>query len=244
LPPRPTVVLQSLLQLGPEPLALNALYRFGLWTGHYERSERRGFESRPLLSTLHSLFLLPQQKELVRTLGKDGKAALFKEADEIVKGKVRLFGGEPVPLQLAFSQTLYHWTAYEKNPQLFAPLFSLVSDIKFLWEPARFGWAFTLGRAYCVARPRRSISEEYAETFWKYFEQFAEGNPPYLGPHWMNGQEVAIRLTALVWAAQVFEGATASNANRCETTDPIYCGARQPHPADIGLCNVRRITTI
>ena len=69
-------------------------------------------------------------------------------------------------------------------------------DLKFIWEPARFGWAFSLGRAYHLTR-----REKYAEAFWKYFERFDSGNPPYLGPHWMNGQEVAIRLMALVWSA-------------------------------------------
>jgi len=87
-------------------------------------------------------------KEILAVLGKDGKATLLAEADEIVAGKVRLFGGEPVPLHLAFSKPLHHWTAYETNPSLLSNLYSLIPDIKFIWEPARFGWAFTLGRAY------------------------------------------------------------------------------------------------
>ena len=86
---------------------------------------------------------------------------------------------------------------------------SPVSDIKSLWEPARFGFAFTLGRAYHLTQDGK-----YAEAFWKYFESFTESNPANLGPHWMNGQEVAIRMMALVWAAHVFETAPASSPER------------------------------
>ncbi len=193
------------MQLGIEPLALNALYKFGLWTGHYKRAESREIETGSLLSV--HLFSLPPRDLLLQTLGEDGQAALIKEADEIAEGgKFRIFGGEPVPLQLTFNEPLKHWTEYEFHPRLLTTFYSQVSDIKFIWEPARFGWAFTLGRAYHITQDNK-----YAEAFWKYFETFNESNPPYLGPHWMNGQEVAIRMMSLVWAAQVFETASASS---------------------------------
>ncbi len=124
-------------------------------------------------------------------------------------GRVRLFGGQAVPLEITFKEPLKHWTDYVSHPRLLASLYSRVPDVKFLWEPARFGWGFVLGRAYYL-----SGKEKYAEAFWKYFECFTDGNPAYLGPHWMNGQEVAIRLMAFVWAAQIFEGAEASSPAR------------------------------
>lgn len=206
------ITLKSLLRLGLEPLALNALYKFGLWTGHYRRTiDRRPKTIDRPLSTVHSLFALPSRDQLLQTLGQEGKTALPREADEIAEGKVRLFGGEPVPLQLAFNEPLHHWTDYETGKTPIPYSLSPIYDIKFIWEPARFGWAFTLGRAYYITQ-----DDKYAEAFWKYFEQFDDGNPPYLGPHWMNGQEVAIRLMALVWAAQVFETASASSPARRE----------------------------
>jgi hypothetical protein len=209
MPSRLSITFKALIQLGFEPLALNALYKFGLWTGHYKRIERSGVENGQPVTTFHSLFSFPPRKELLQILGKEGKAALLKEADEIIAGRVRLFGGEPVPLQLTFKEPLQHWTDYETHPQLLTNLYSPVPDIKLLWEPARFGWAYILGRAYYI-----SGKEKYAEAFWKYFECFIDGNPPYLGPHWMNGQEVAIRLMTLVWTIQAFEGAAASNPDR------------------------------
>jgi hypothetical protein len=105
-----------------------------------------------------------------------------------------------VEIELTLPQPLHHWTAYEANHKLLSTFHFPHNDIKFLWEPARFGRAFVLGRAYHLTQDAK-----YAETFWKYFETFSTSNPANLGPHWMNGQEVAIRLLALIWAAQVFE---------------------------------------
>lgn len=208
-----SVALKALTQLGVEPLALNALYKLGVWTGHYKRAENRRTETSHLLSA--PLFSLPDRDQLLQTLGNDGQTALIKEADEIVSGKFRTFGGELVPLQLTFDEPLHHWTEYETGktpfPNIVLEEYSQfpIHDIKFVWEPARFGWAFILGRAYYVSQ-----KEKYAEAFWKYFEAFADDNPAYLGPHWMNGQEVAIRLMSLAWAVQVFEPASATSPER------------------------------
>jgi hypothetical protein len=207
--PSVSSIFKSLFQLGPQPLALNTLYKLGLWTGHYKRIERRRSENRGPVSNIQSLFSLPKREELTRAMGKDGRTALLKEADEIVAGKFRMFGGEPVPIQLTFNEPLHHWADYETHKAPIPDSQLPVHDIKFIWEPARFGWAFTLGRAYHV-----SGEGKYAEAFWKYFEGFTNGNPPYLGPHWMNGQEVAIRLMALVWAAQVLADSPHSTPER------------------------------
>ncbi len=167
-------------------------------------------------SPVQGLFSLPDRKELRSLLGKEDRHRLLAEADEIVAGKFRPFGGAPAPLQLSIEEPLEHWTAYEThnaplphsgltetNPSL-PP-----SDPKFIWEPARFGWAYMLGRAFHLTQ-----DERYADAFWRHTETFLEANPPYLGPHWMNGQEVALRLMALLWAYQVFESAAASNPER------------------------------
>ncbi|GAB4503363.1 MAG: hypothetical protein Fur0043_03550 [Anaerolineales bacterium] len=187
------ILLKSLRQVGFSRAALYALYKIGLKTGHYRRIECKRAEAAPIIS--HPLFTLPTRTELAQVLGENGQRALLAEADEIVMGKFRRFGGEAVELKWTFDQPLQHWTAYETNPQLLSTL----PDIKFIWEPARFGWAYVLGRAYHLTG-----DETYAEAFWRHFETFLAANPPYLGPHWMNGQEVAIRLMTLVWASQVF----------------------------------------
>jgi len=202
------IILKSIRQLGLYPLALYALYKFGLMTGHYKRTSI--LDTRYSNNELSNIVFLPDRERLAQTIGEEGKVSLLKEADEIINGKFRMFGGEPVPIQLTFDQPLQHWTAYENNVKHLT-LNVQHNDIKFLWEPARFGWAFILGRAYHITQDNK-----YAEAFWKYFVSFTTGNPAYLGPHWMNGQEAALRMMALVWAREVFETAPATNPARRE----------------------------
>jgi hypothetical protein len=196
--------IKYLFQLGIRPLALYALYKFGLLTGHYKRITPAA--ANHLILKSYSLFSLPNREQLNQTLGEEGRATLLKEADEIVHGNIRIFG-ESTSLDFSLDQPLHHWTAYEKNVERLT--FNVPhNDIKFLWEPARFGWAFTLGRAYHLTQ-----DERYAEAFWKYFETFTRNNPTNFGVHWMNGQEVAIRLMSLVWCAHIFADKS-SIANR------------------------------
>ncbi len=206
-----TIALKAARQLGLRQVGLYALYKFGLLTGHYRRSEER--EQGEENSLLRSVLPLPRQEELLTILGQNDKNAILAEADEIVGGKARLFGAEPVELVLALPGKLAHWTAYETGkvplPPVSEPANLPTCDVKRIWEPARFGWTFALGRAY-----RLTGDEKYAETFWRNFEIFTDANPPCLGPHWMSGQEVALRLMAFVWAAQAFDAAPASTPER------------------------------
>ena len=200
--------IKYLFQLGLRPLVLYALYKFGLLTGHYKRVTPANPNS--LIPNSYSLFSLPNRDQLSKILGEEGKSTLLKEADEIVNGKICIFG-EFVSLDFSFQEPMRHWTEYETHKTLipYSSLLITHNDIKFLWESARFAFAFTLGRAYHLTQ-----DNQYAETFWKYFESFTQNNPVNLGPHWMNGQEVAIRLMSLVWADHVFESAPATSAAR------------------------------
>ena len=122
-------------------------------------------------------------------------------ADEIAAGQVRLFGGAILrSLRLSLPGPLAHWTAYESGEQALPFLDGDPPDVKFIWEPARFTWAFTLGRAYLL-----SGGERYPQAFWQHAETFLEANPPNLGPHWASAQEVALRLLAFVFALQIFD---------------------------------------
>jgi len=204
---RLTLALKAVSQLGLEQTGLYALYKFGLWSGHYRRSEQLGSPGDGL--PLQPIFPLPDREALQTVLGPQGRVALLAEADGIAAGTVRLFGGEPAALDLTLPGKLEHWTAYETWPQLLTAFPIPFADIKFLWEPARFGWAFPLGRAFHLTG-----DERYAEAFWRQFESFSQANPPGRGPHWMSGQEVALRLLAFAWADAVFAAAKASTAER------------------------------
>lgn len=82
-------------------------------------------------------------------------------------------------------------------------------DIKFVWEPSRFAWAYTLVRAYSATR-----REIYAEKFWSLLEFWLESNQPNMGPNFECGQECAIRLMAMCFALYGLTAAKASSAQR------------------------------
>lgn len=134
----------------------------------------------------------PDAAALKAALGPEGQRALLAEADEIVAGQARLFGGPPRPLALRPPAPLWHWTYY-KMPRIAG------QDIKLTWEPARFGWATVLGRAY-----HASGEERYAEAFWLHTESFLTANPPNEGPNWASAQEVSLRLICLSFALSLF----------------------------------------
>lgn len=198
--------LRALRWLGLQQVGLYGLYRLALRSGIYRWLERRWLEEAAHTSVWQVvLFPQPEPERLRTVLGKAGVQTLLREADEIVGGTVRLFGALPVALSLE-PPSLAHWSDYETGR---ARLPETLTDIKLLWEPARFGWAFTLGRAYHLTG-----DERYAEAFWHFFETFDRANPPFRGPHWMNGQEVALRLMALAWSSQIFTLAEASTPER------------------------------
>jgi hypothetical protein len=204
------ILLKAIRELGIQQVGLNALYRLGLASGHYRRLTSPGRLQRGLptsVTELCPLFTLPAQEEVRAVIGEQGRRKLQQEADEILAGKVRLFGAEPVALQLSLTGDLGHWTEYERGKR--KPPEACHPDIKFTWEPARFGWAFVLGRAYHLG-----WDEKYAAAFWRYFETFDRGNPPGMGPQWMSAQEVALRLMAFAWAGQVFAAAKSSTPER------------------------------
>jgi len=211
---RISLAFKALRELGPRKLGLFGFYKLGLKTGYFRwrtpNRQTRAVASGPSLALSRPLFQLPDPAELQAVIGPDGLSALKAEADEIVAGRLRLFGGPPVPLNLAPSGALSRWTDDARGKSPF-PNDSTTPfpDIKFIWEPARFGWAFTLGRAYHLTG-----YERYPEAFWHQFETFQQQNPINLGPNWESAQEVALRLIAFAFAAQVFKGSLHSSASR------------------------------
>jgi hypothetical protein len=203
VPSRISLVLKAAWQLGIPSLVSYARYQVGLRSGFY-----RWVTSNPPqvpAGAFQPVLELPSRQALAAAVGEQ-TGFLLKQAAEIVQGKVRLFGSEPVSLQLAPVGKLAHWTAYEQGGYS-----DDVIDVKFLWEPARFGWVFTLGRAYHLTG-----DESYPETFWKYVDNFFEANPPYQGPNWCSGQEAALRLISFVFALQVFATSSQTTIERMD----------------------------
>jgi hypothetical protein len=206
---RLAIAFKAARQLGLTQVGLNALYRLGLATGHYRRTIQPPNPDQRLPASARDLFDLPSRESLLAILGESGLPALLAQADEVVNGKYRQFGGEPVEINLTPPLPLRHWTEDETGHAPIPNSRFPIPDIKFTWEPARFGWAFPLGRAYHL-----TADEKYAEAFWRLFETFCAANPPYQGPNWRSGQEVGIRLMTFVWAGQVFAKSVESTPAR------------------------------
>jgi hypothetical protein len=190
-------------------LILYAIYKLGILTGHYRRLDSRMEGDARRAGPFLPIFPLPARTELLQRLGRRTRASIRREADAVLKGQVRLFGDRLFPLALSHGKRLRHWTDYERDPSLLSVFPALHGDVKYLWEPARFGWAYPLACMFHI-----SGRQEYARAFWRLFEQFEGANPAYAGPQWMNGQEVAIRLMALLWALHFFAPASASTPRR------------------------------
>jgi asparagine synthase (glutamine-hydrolysing) len=73
------------------------------------------------------------------------------------------------------------------------------ADIKFIWEPNRFTFVYTLVRAYAATH-----DEKYPEAFWTLIEDWAKHNHPNTGSNWMDGQEIALRLMAWIFGYHAF----------------------------------------
>jgi hypothetical protein len=217
----------ALCELGPKKLGLYVLYQLGLRTGFFRyrtRDASRWTDVLPSSLVFRSVFHLPDGDALGMALGESGQEGLLAEADEIVGGQVRLFGGAPVPLRLTVPGPLVHWTELEGDKKGVEKPEAERADVKFVWEPGRFGWAYTLGRAYHL-----SGDERYAAAFWCFAETFLEANPPYLGPHWVSAQEVALRLMAFVFAL----GSFARSLHTTPEREARLAGAIAVHAARI-----------
>lgn len=190
------LIFKTIQELGWQKTSLYACYQLGLWTGHYRRliDPRRLLKASPEQLNLNlDLFTVPSSSDLHAVIGYS-LADLTTEADQILSGKAHLFGGPASAINLTTEITHHHWTAYETGSVV-----PNTPDVKLLWEPARFGWAFTLGRAFIATG-----DEKYPEAFWHHFEQFLATNTPYDGPQWMSAQEAAFRIIAFSFAAVVF----------------------------------------
>jgi hypothetical protein len=222
--PPPSLLYRAARELGPRPLWHMARYRAALSLGLIRRrTPAYAWGERPLETWLRpgvpsdpqgyleyrqglaSRFLFEPQADPSRELGgleRYGRQQAADEADEILRGEFRLFGGPPVPLGFPPDWNIWpkghgadgheaphegHWTDIS--------LRHMGGDARLLWEASRFAWVFPLVRAY-----RWNGDARYAQGILSLVASWRESNPPNAGPHWISAQEVALRLMALTFA--------------------------------------------
>lgn len=125
---------------------------------------------------------------------------LHQEFEELKNRRIDVFGQRREvkswhcdPITGAEYNPRQHWTLVSEHSD---------EDLKLVWEPSRFSWAFDLARLH-VADP----SSGAAELFWSLFEDWCEHNQPNAGVNWKCGQESSIRLMAVAFATEAFQGA-------------------------------------
>ncbi len=199
-----TILPKAWRQLGSESIWLYAKYQLKLRSGWLGLQTPGGNKQNPKGIKPRAIFEPASKQEFEKLLG-ERVGEIKAQADEILRGQVRLFGGEPRNLGLKPPTPLRHWTKYHgRMPD--------GGDIKPVWETGRFSWATTLARAYWI-----SGEDGYAEGFWKYFEEFTSANPANLGPHWSSAQEVALRLIAFAFCYSLIAKSTATSEARAQT---------------------------
>lgn len=108
-------------------------------------------------------------------------------------------------------------------------------DIKDVWEPARFAWAYDLVRAYLLTRDDR-----YARAFHRIFAQWCESSPPFRGVHWSCGQEVSIRAIALLYAEANLAAAPSSDVRAMGRIAAVLAASGERLADAVGLAIAQR----
>jgi len=101
-------------------------------------------------------------------------------------------------------------------------------DIKAIWEPSRFRWAFTLARAHA-----RTGEARLAELFWGLFEDWCAQNPPNVGVNWKSGQEATFRLMAGTFAVAEFGRLPSATVERLQLWSRFVMATGQRIEADL-----------
>lgn len=205
-----TIPIRLLLkELGLRSLSNYALYRVLLRSGYlqaktpvYEWADRSSADWRAKKSVALEPVFFFSGGEFTDRLTDSQREALrpvSQQADEILRGDFRLFGGKPIrmgfpPDWLLANQVKLpadrHWSTYSTEGE---------ADLRTLWELSRFGWAYVLARAY-----RATGDHRYVEGFFSLVDSWCATNPPNRGPNWISAQEVALRIMALSFAWHAF----------------------------------------
>jgi len=172
-----------------------------------------------------------------------GRPSILAEADEILQGAYRLFGGPPRPMGFppdwgtfaaepadappAHVDLDRHWTAYL--------LADPPADIKLLWEASRFGWVFPLADAY-----RLTGEDRYAEGCWRLIDSWRAVNRPNAGPHWASAQEAAIRILALTFALEALDPWLSGDPARVAALAQMVAVHARRIPATLGYARSLR----
>jgi asparagine synthase (glutamine-hydrolysing) len=191
------------LELGPRWSAFRLAYAFRLRTGLIRlQTPQYKWDDRPLKHWLKPT--IPSEPDSYAQWRKSNAPTFFESVGVVAKHprpdysntaieeSNRILGGELKYFSHEYRKTGFppvwhdvghkHWSQISDDS---------ATDIKFIWEPNRFAFVYTLVRAYAATN-----DEKYLQAFWQLIQNWADKNPPNTGANWKDGQEIALRLMA------------------------------------------------
>ncbi len=152
-----------------------------------------GFLSAPRISELREIY---ESRDLERSL-------VIRRAEHLVNGKMPLLSHDPVEFSGEGRWRRDHILKRTAPQGLLSELdildTNIVGDIRRLWEPSRFGWAYWLGEAYLISGDIR-----FADTFEELTLDWFAQNPFSDGVNYFSTKEISLRLYAWIHALGMF----------------------------------------
>jgi len=238
------------LELGPRWSAFRLAYAFRLRSGLIRlQTPQYAWNDRPLKHWLQPTipsdldsyatwrktnapkFFASVVSEGARSPRPDYGNTAIKESNRLLNGELKYFSHtyhqigfppnwhkDPITnYQLPFN---LHWSQISDDS---------TTDIKFIWEPNRFAFVYTLVRAYAATQ-----DEKYPQAFWTLIQDWADKNPPNTGANWKDGQEIALRLMAWTFGFYAFiNSPSTTNLQISQFTQLVAAQAERIH-ANIG----------
>lgn len=185
---------------------------FALRSAHELRRAANAFRAAPR----HEVTLSPQRAlhpfavDRAALAASVDRAAAIERAERVVAGEFLAFGAS----WRSLPSTAEGWhgegdvAVFPRDARWWKISHSAShgTDVKNVWEPARFTWVYDLVRAFVLTRDDRC-----AAAFHRYFGEWLESSPPFLGVHWSCGQEATIRAIALLYAEANLASAPSSS---------------------------------
>jgi heparinase II/III-like protein len=217
----------------------------GDWTQYSLARAAPGFSPERLITFLDQagdhFFISPKQRDgrknrLSEILPEGAAAEIIGEASAARSGVFRFFSHKEVALgwppawhrhaETGIEWPKTHWTCLPDMGD---------SDVKWLWEAGRFGFAYSLVRAYWL-----TSDNTHAETFWQLIESFKRENPPNCGAHWMCGQECALRSLAWCFALFGFLDAVATTPERAASLIEMVAAHGERIETNVGFALLQK----
>lgn len=251
---KPRLVWPLLQSLGPSWLAYRGIYALRMRSGQLRRKlPATSWDQQPLMhflarsglsepdryldyrrSKADSFFFSPFQRAEYQDFfatWDDAAPSPVVLADHIAEGVFRYFAHTSVrigfppnwhhnPFTGQQAPTDHHWSEIDEFD---------FGDIKAIWEPNRFGFTYTLVRAYW-----RTGDEHYPELFWQLLEDWRDHNPPQQGVNWKCGQECSFRVMAWCFGLYGFLDSPNSTPLRVSQMAQMIAVSGQRIEANIG----------